>query len=280
MRACFPRPVELVLRHGGLLRALAATRGEPAPSVMKPAQGCQALTDALARALGARLELGTRVASLARDGARWRVETSAGGFACERLVLALPSAETARLLALVAPDLARPIRTLVAESLVSLVHVRRRADVRHALDGFGYLVPSREGLAHLGTLFSSSIAPGSAPEGEVVLRTLLGGARRPELVQLDDAALATIVEREVGPLLGLTGAPLAVAVQRWPATLPRYDLEHPARLAAIERATPPGLALLGNWLGGIGVNHLVAAARTAAHAHVAPASARVAVAPP
>ena len=45
------------------------------------------------------------------------------------------------------------------------------------------------------------------------------------------------------------------------ATLPRFDLEHPARLRAIERAMPPGLALLGNYLHGIGVNHLVAAAR-------------------
>jgi oxygen-dependent protoporphyrinogen oxidase len=239
---------------------------------MKPVDGCQALTDTLASALGPRLVLGASVASIARDGHRWRVESGAGSFDCERLVLALPAAEAARLVAPLAPDLARPIGTLTSESLVSLVHVRRRADVAHPLDGFGYLVPSREGLAHLGTLFSSSIAPGSAPEGEVVLRTLLGGARRPELVDLDDARLLELVEREVGPLLGLTGAPLLVSIRRWRVALPRFDLAHPARLAAIERATPPGLSLLGNWLGGIGVNHLAAAARALAREHARPAT--------
>jgi hypothetical protein len=35
-------------------------------------------------------------------------------------------------------------------------------------------------------------------------------------------------------------------------------------VAAIESACPPSLVLLGNWLRGIGVNHLVAHARTRA----------------
>lgn len=266
MRACFPRLVALVERHGGLLRALLATRGSPAPSLMKPAGGCQALTDALARALGPRLRLRAPAQAIERAGARWRVHAGASSLEAERLVLALPSAAATRLLAPALPELAHPVAAIASESLVSLAHVWRRADVAHPLDGFGYLVASREGLRHLGTLFSSSIDPDACPPTHVVLRTLLGGARRPELVDASEEELLAIVAHEVAPLLGLRGAPERVAIQRWRATLPRYDLGHPARLAAIERATPPGLVLLGNWLAGIGVNHLVATARARAAA--------------
>jgi oxygen-dependent protoporphyrinogen oxidase len=269
MRACFPRLVELVQRHGSLVRALAATGRGPAPSLVKPARGCQALTDALARTLGSRLVLAAPVHALERVHERWLVESAAGSFECAHLVLALPAAEAARLLRGVAPGLALHIGEIQSESLASVVHVRRRADVGHALDGFGYLVPAREGLGHLGTLFSSSLAPSFAPHELVVLRTLVGGARHAELVELDDEHLSAHVEREVKPLLRLTGGPLHVSVRRWRAALPRYDLAHPTRLLAIEQATPAGLTLLGNWLDGIGVNHLIAAARARARAAAA-----------
>lgn len=267
MRACFPRLVELVEAHGGLFRALFKTRGEPAPSVMKPEGGCQAITDALAARLGDKLRLRSPVSSIARDGEHWRVASASGEFRARRLVLAVASPTAARLLATAQPELARVIGTISAENVVSLVHVHRRENVGHSLAGFGYLVASRERLRHLGTLFSSSIAPDACPDSHVVLRTLLGGARAPELVDASDAQLLDIVHDEVGSLLALRGAPEFTAIQRWRATLPRFDLQHPARVDAIEHATPPSLGLAGNWLRGIGVNHLAASARALAARH-------------
>jgi oxygen-dependent protoporphyrinogen oxidase len=261
MRACFPRLVELVETHGGLFRALLATRGEPAPGVVKPRGGCQVLTDALAASLGTKLVLSTPVESLSFDGTTWRARCERESFAAARLVLAVPCATAARLLNTVAPDLARAIGSIRCESLVSVTHAWPRERVRHALDGFGYLAASRERLRHLGTLFSSSIAPDAAPESHVVLRTLLGGARRPATVDASDAELRDVLTREVAPLLGLSGEPEELVVHRWRSTLPRFDLDHPRRVRAIRAALPPGLELLGNWLDGIGVNHLVRSAR-------------------
>jgi oxygen-dependent protoporphyrinogen oxidase len=261
MRACFPRLVQLVEQHGSLFKALRATRGEPAPSVMKPRGGCGVLPDALARALGDKLVLRTAVTALAFDGSRWLARTAGESFEAPQLVLAVPASTAARMLSTVAAPLARALGAIQSESLVSIAHVWPRASVAHALDGFGYLVPSRERLLHLGTLFSSSIDPECCPRDRVVLRTLAGGARNPQLVDWDDAQLLQLVEREVAPLLGLRGAPSFTAIQRWRTTLPRFDLEHIERIAAIRRALPPGLRLLGNYLDGIGVNHLVATAR-------------------
>jgi oxygen-dependent protoporphyrinogen oxidase len=145
----------------------------------------------------------------------------------------------------------------------------RRPDVRHGLDGFGYLGPSVAGALHLGRLFASTLHPAWCPGGLVGRRTLLGGARRPRLVEWPDEELHAELEQGVAPLLGLSGVPVWSAVVRHRAVLPRYDLEQPARqdhVDALLRALP-GFSLLGNWRRGISVNALVESSRALARAH-------------
>lgn len=266
MRACFPRLVEQVERHGSLLRALRAHRGAAAATTAKPRGGCQALADALAQSLGNKLILRAPVTSLAFDGALWTARAAGEIFTAPQLVLAVSAATAARLLSSVAPALARALGSIAAESLVSIVHAWPRVAVTHPLDGFGYLVPARERREHLGTLFSSSIEADCAPRDHVLLRTLAGGSRAPTLVDESDARLLELVTRDVAPLLGLRGDPAFTRVHRWRAALPRFDLEHVERVGAIERSLPPGLSLLGNYLHGIGVNHLVERASARASA--------------
>jgi oxygen-dependent protoporphyrinogen oxidase len=267
LRACFPRLAEIVEAHGSLIRGLRATRGSPAPSVMKVSGGNESIVRGLARAVGSKLRLDSHVQSIDFGGSTWSVQTPQQSFQVSRLVLAVSSACATRLLASAAPELARSIHSIQAESLASIALAYRREDVEHPLDGFGYLVPSSEGLAHLGTLFSSSLDASCCPPDTVLLRVMIGGARHPQVVDWEEARLVETVEREVGPLLGLRARPLFLSVRRWPAALPRFDLDHPARVAAIERALPQGLTLLGNYLRGIGVHHLVDTARRAARDH-------------
>jgi oxygen-dependent protoporphyrinogen oxidase len=265
LRACFPRLVELVEQHGSLIRALRASGGGPAPGVIKVRGGNQQLVDALAAALGDKLRLAAPVRAIAREDGGWRVMTASETYVARHLVLAVPATTAARLLSTVAPELARAIGSIASENLVAVHHAYRRADVAHALDGFGYLVPARERQFQLGTLFSSSSDPTAAPHDHVLLRTLIGGARHPEVVDFDDARLLEIVAREVGQALGLRAPPSWSHVDRYRAVLPRFELGHPERVDAIFSALPPGLNLLGNYLRGIGENHLVSAARQLAN---------------
>ena len=269
-RAAFPRLIEMVERHGSLLAGLWAARHEPRGGLLRPRGGIEELARALATALGARLATGTRARSLERGAGGWRVDSDAGPLEADRVVLALPAREAGRLLERAAPECSAELAGRGAESLVSVVHVWRRESVRHALDGFGYLAPAAAGGAVLGTLFSSSIDPAAAPAELVLLRTLLGGARAPNACRLADGELLSESLESARPLLGLEGQPEWSDVRRWPEVLPRYDLGHPARLARIERATPPGLALLGNFAGGIGVSALVEHARGLAASHGSP----------
>jgi oxygen-dependent protoporphyrinogen oxidase len=224
-----------------------------------------ALAEALARALGPGLELGRRATSLAREAHGFRVGLADGSSRSARtVVLATPLAAARTLLVEAAPEAARTLATMSAEGLVSVVHAWRRADVAHALDGFGYLAPSRQESPVLGTLFCSSLWPRAAPEGCVLLRTLLGGARHAHALALDDAALGEAVLAEARARLGARGDPLLIRLARHPAVIPRLDRAHPARLTALERALPAGLAVLGNFTRGIGLARLVAGARALA----------------
>ena len=57
------------------------------------------------------------------------------------------------------------------------------------LQGFGFVVPFAERRSLLACTFASRKYPGRAPEGHELLRAFVGGARRPDLVELDDESL-------------------------------------------------------------------------------------------
>jgi len=179
-------------------------------------------------------------------------------------VLALPLAIARELLTSVAPDAAAALRTMACEGLASVVHAYPRSAVTHALDGFGYLVPRGAGGQVLGTLFSSTIDPSCAPADCVLLRTLLGGARSPSTLELDESTLREEAVRATSSVLGIRGAPLLARVARYPAVIPRFDLAHPTRLATLGASLPSGLTVLGNFTQGLGLARLVKAAREAA----------------
>ncbi len=276
LRACFAELPDMIQRHGSVFAAMKARAAQEAsvpknsraPAIQRPVAGMQRLPDALARQLGNRLRLSTPVRALERSATGFVVATDNERFECNKLVLATPHRA---LLPLVEPTLPQVARALAAfplqhETLAGLVSVWKRDQIGHALDGFGYLVPHKQGLRHLGTLFSSSIDPASSPADTVVLRTLSGGARRPDLGRASKAELLEIVLSEVAPLLSITGEPLSVWHSNWGAVMPRYDLQHPERVAALELALAgtPELEILGNHLRGIGIPALITAARNRA----------------
>ena len=278
--AALPALHDMLAEHGSVFAALRAKgkarRAEgrprpPAPSLLSTAGGLSSIPDAIAAGLGDRFLAGHAVEQVAADGDGWRVEAGGRTLRSRRCVIALPAPRAAEVLAQDQPLLSQPLATVRSESVISLAHTWRRDDLSHPLDGFGYLVPSGLGRMHLGTLFSSSIQPGRARPGTVILRTLLGGARRPQLLDFDDDKLRQIVQKEVAPLLGAgPGArPIEVHVTRWRSVLPRYDLDHPARQATIDAllSERPGLHVVGNHRKGISVNALVKSSRELARAH-------------
>ena len=253
----------LEAEHGSLFAGLRAARKRGgAPSPLLAFRGGWA---EMARRLAAGLDIGfgRRVESVAAEGGlfRLRVAEEAGiaEVATARLVSALPAAATAALFAGLgdtAPLAALPHAPV---AVVALGYERRA--VAHPLDGFGALVPHGEGRQVLGCLFSSALFPDRAPAGHALLTAMLGGRRRPELVDLADDRLVDLAHAELAALLGIAARPVYAAVRRWRPGIPQPTAAWGGVRDAAARleADHPGLTLLGNWLHGVGVPDCVRA---------------------
>jgi len=143
-----------------------------------------------------------------------------------------------------------------------------RGGVAHPLDAAGLVIPRREGRRILAVSFSSAKFPGRAPEGHVLLRTFVGGALDPEAASWDDERLLARVLAELRPLLGVTGEPRLVQIDRWHGAMPQYTVGHVDRVSRIRDlvAAHRGLAIAGAAYEGVGIPQVIASGRAAAAA--------------
>ncbi|HEX8438565.1 protoporphyrinogen oxidase [Archangium sp.] len=280
--AIFPKVVELERKHRSLVlgmartqaaarKALPAGEGATKPSGMVCSfdGGLQVLVDALARKLGPAARTGARVVELRREGDGWRLAVEEHGqraeLAADRVVLATP--------AYVAAELLRPLDEKLAARMegisyapVAVVHLGFAPGSMPPPDGFGFLVPTQERRRVLGVIHASSTFPWRAEGGRILLTCMVGGAKRPELVELDAAALVTLVREELRELAGVTAEPVFTEVVHWKRGIPQYHVGHLARVAAIDEgvARLPGLHLTGNAYKGVGLIDCIREAHTLA----------------
>ncbi|MBI2433532.1 MAG: protoporphyrinogen oxidase, partial [Candidatus Hydrogenedentes bacterium] len=271
---CFPRMAAMERQYGGLYKALRAKRREnPGASPMGPSgtltcfpRGIQQLCDTAAAQLGDRLRCNTPVTAVHEENGQFRIELNNGeAFLTKKLLVAAPAYAAAQFLAPLDEALAQTLGTIPYASIAVLCTAHGRSQVAHPLNGFGFLAPRVEGVRTLGCLWTSSIFPQQAPLGKVLLRTMIGGATDPAAVNLSEAELLDLLQREIGPLLGITGQPELIRVFRWQRGIPQYDLQHGPRLDALAAAQHrhPNLALAGNAYHGVGLNDCVLSAHAA-----------------
>jgi oxygen-dependent protoporphyrinogen oxidase len=139
-------------------------------------------------------------------------------------------------------------------------------DFAHPMDAFGLVVPAVERRRILAVSFSSRKFLNRAPSGQIVLRTFVGGAMQPELLELDDTALLRAVHEELTAIFGMRREAMFAEVVRYPRAMPQYEVGHADRVAAIERELRGwvGLSLAGSGYYGVGIPDSIASGRRAA----------------
>lgn len=140
---------------------------------------------------------------------------------------------------------------------VSVVHTAyKREDIKHKLNGFGYLTPEKENRQVLGSLFSSSIFDGRTDENHVLLTSYIGGARQPEVAFKEDDALLDLVYKDHQELIGAINKPVFSEIIRWKQAIPQYTTDYDKIKNAIStmESSNPGLFFSGNWVKGISLS--------------------------
>jgi oxygen-dependent protoporphyrinogen oxidase len=277
LAATMPRFLALEQQHRSLILGLrrASRPGEAAGAsgarwslFVTLADGMEELVAALAARLppGA-VRVGTPVAAVAPAPAGWRVELADGRrLAADGVVLAGPAPRMATVVREADSWLARQLDGIAHASSATVTLAYPRPAVRHALGGFGFVVPRVEGRTTMACTFSSVKYPGRAPEGFVLLRVFIGGALQAELLEQGDGTLTRLAHDDIAPLLGIAGDPVLSRVWRHPSAMPQYEVGHLDRVAAIEARveTLPGLALAGGAYRGVGIADCVHSGEAAA----------------
>ncbi len=281
--SCFPRIAELEQEYGGLIRAMVRlakkkkrdiAEGKVVSSAAGPGgvltsfrEGIQYLSDALSASLGGIVEPGHEVVTVNKGtSSPWRVSCAdSRGYEADAVIIASPAFTAAEILSACDNGLSGILRQIPYASMTVVCFGYERDKISHSLDGFGYLIPRKEGRSTLGTLWDSSMFENRAPQGRVLLRSMMGGACFPEYVNLSDDEVTARVKRDLQATMGIGIDPSFVRIFRHPQAIPQYTVGHGKRLESLAGLLKKhtGLILTGNSYRGIGLNDCVAAAQRA-----------------
>lgn len=283
LQATMPRFLTMEREHGGVIRAtLKAARAGSGEEVSgsgarygmfaAPANGLSSLIDCLTERLlqseRVRIHFETKVTGVRQSDGAWTLSIDGAPSAVHnQLLLTTPAWISAGLLADCGDsELVRELQTIEYASSAIIVSGHRLSDFSDPLNAFGLVVPAVENREVLAVSFSSRKFPGRAPDGQILLRTFVGGAMQPELFDRPDGELVNIAERELQDLLGMCKAPSFMNVCRHTRAMPQYHVGHLDRVRRIEQRTQEhaGLELAGNAYVGVGIPDSISSGYAAA----------------
>jgi len=185
---------------------------------------------------------------LQSKGVQISFEAQANPNDSEPTVLCLSATDAADYLNGVAPNVAGKLGSVEMVSLLTVTCFFDQAAAQ--LNGFGCLFPRDQGFRARGVLFNTSIFEGRGPA--YAETWIFGGALDADVVGLSDDQIQDTVLNDRKRFYESADTPLAVHITRWPNVLPHYSVALERTLASLP-SPPPNVALVGNYLGRIGL---------------------------
>ena len=264
-----PRFVELESKYGSLTKGVLAERVKTGP----PKTG-GSLFRTLKGGLGTLIrELEKRIAPMTTV-IHGEAQSLAGGLQlaingsqteADHVILACPAYQAAAILKGIAPELAALLNKIDYSSSLTLNLGYEKSSIGK-LNGFGFLVPSKERERLVACTWVGNKFSGRMPDDKVVLRCFFGGTSDEAILGESDESILAIAQKELLEKMGVTATPLFHSIARWPRSMAQYTVGHAQRLREIEAraAAIPGLYLAGNAYSGIGIPDCVRMGRDAA----------------
>ena len=273
LKATYPRFFELEQEYGSIIRGMMAAKKKTSPAVsngptrtmfVSLKNGLGDLVTALTKRLtqeGVELRLGCQVDALrvrSHQLGRWMYDlilNDGSALSAESVVFATPAYVSAELLRPLTP-IAGGLLGMIPYVSTATIALAYPADaVARSVEGFGFIVPRKEGRDLIAATWTSLKWPYRAPADQVLVRCYVGGAGREAILQLNDDQLAAKVRAELSASCGIKAEPVYVEVNRWWKAMPQYTIGHLARLTQLDAALSryPGLVLTGAGYRGVGI---------------------------
>jgi oxygen-dependent protoporphyrinogen oxidase len=281
-KAAFGRVTQLADVGGGLVAGAVLSRGKKKQSSSTATEnadipqtksgelgsfreGLQMLPRAIASKLGESVKLNWQLTNISphpEQGYIATFSTPEGEQTVEAksIVLTTPAHVSAPILKNLSPLTSTALQDISYPPVASVMLAYPDEALRFPLKGFGNLIPRNQGLRTLGTIWSSTLFPGRAPQGWNILTNFIGGATDPEIAQLSEEQIIQQVHQDLQQvLLQSEAAPKPLAVHLWSKAIPQYTLGHLDRLETLKEGLKPfpGLFLCSNYLDGVSLGDCV-----------------------
>jgi oxygen-dependent protoporphyrinogen oxidase len=273
VKSAFPKLYALEEEYGGLIwgsirsmrkRKKRAEQSKQSSKMLSFKNGMKVLPDAIAKHLDKRVKLSAKVVSVKKTGeGKYGVTYDDGDqkitLLTDIVLSTIPAYKAAEVLGHFDEELDKHLNEIYYPPVLVLYFVYDKKVVGQSLDGFGFLIPSKEEKSFLGAIWSSVIFPNRADESRASFTLFIGGSRDPGFVYDNENDVINRVRDEFESIMEITEKPILTSKRFWEKAIPQYKLgyvEHENYFDHFEKDNK-GIFLSGNYRGGISVGDCI-----------------------
>ena len=273
VKSAFPKLYALEEEYGGLIvgtirsirkRKKRKEQSKQSAKMISFKDGMKVLPEAITSHLGNRVKLNTEVVSIKKTsdgnyGVTYKEGEQSLTLLTDIVLSTIPAYTAAELFGHFDDGLNKHLNAVYYPPVLVLYLAYNKDEIGQPLDGFGFLIPSKEEKSFLGAIWSSVIFPNRADENTASFTLFIGGSRNPGFVYDDEEELIKTVRHEFEELMKIKGEPVHLAKRFWEKAIPQYTIgyvEHENYFDHFEKDNR-GIFLSGNYRGGISVGDCI-----------------------
>ena len=273
VKSAFPKLYALEEEYGGLIvgtirsirkRKKRKEQSKQSAKMISFKDGMKVLPEAIANYLGGRVKLNSEVFSIKKTadgnyGITYKEGDQSLTLLTDIVLSTIPAYTAGELFGHFDDGLKKHLNDVYYPPVLVLYLAYNKNDVGQPLDGFGFLVPSKEEKSFLGAIWSSVIFPNRAEDNTASFTLFVGGSRNPGFIYDDEEELIKTVRREFEELMKIKGEPVHLAKRFWEKAIPQYTIGYVESENYFDHFEKDnrGIFLSGNYRGGISVGDCI-----------------------
>jgi oxygen-dependent protoporphyrinogen oxidase len=269
LKSAFPRIYALEQQYGSLIKAAILLRrakktsgkitGSPTGTLTSFTSGMSQMISAFGFKYKENIDLNQNVLGIVKSKEKYIISTDFNEYEADYLFLSTPAYVAAHLTQRLSLRLAQELDKIVYAPVAIVSFLFPQTAFENPPQGFGYLNPTKEGRDVLGVLFESNIYPNRCGKNQILLRVMVGGAGRVDILDKTKEELLAMGLKEIHHTLRVKAEAVDDFVHIWPKAIPQYDALYPKIHKNIE-AELSGLKQIGicsNYWGGVAFNDCI-----------------------
>jgi oxygen-dependent protoporphyrinogen oxidase len=223
----------------------------------------QSFPQAIAKNLKGNVFYDCKIENIKQNNAKIIVEIEAnkqkGEITSDVLLSTIPAYNLAKYADSIDQNLTKHLNDIYYPPVLVLFLGYKKKFIKQKLDGFGFLIPSKENKKFLGAIWSSTIFENRCGDENAAFTLFIGGARNSDFTHSQVNSRTDEALTEFHKIMGISADPIIKEKKFWGKAIPQYNIgyiEHEKYFEQFENENP-GIFLSGNYRGGISVGDCI-----------------------